>query len=548
MFRSSRLAGQMLALVGVFLVVFIAYSAYAWRTIDAVRVNGPIYKEIVQGKDLIADVLPPPAYIIESYLLCLQMLDETDQGRINTLAERGSRLRVDFDNRHQYWQRTLATGQLRDVFTGTSYRPAVEFFELRDGQYIPALRAGDRKRAREVLADMHRRYEAHRLAVDQVVAMTNKANADYEAAADERIGRDLTLLLIMALAVVALVVVLAWYSAREAGRISERIALAADVAARVANGDLTAEVPKSEARDETGKLINAIGRMTENLRELVAKAKQASVEIMSSATEFAASSRQQEATVQSFTASTNQIASAARQISGTSADLQHTVESITTVAAQTAEMAEEGRSGLKSLDEAMDRMGRAASAMSSRLAAIREEAEQITGVVTTISKVADQTNLLSINAAIEAEKAGEQGLGFLVLAREIRRLADQTAVATLDIEEMVKQMQSAVSAGVMEIDRFAEEVRSGTGNVERIGSRFGSIISSVQSLSERFESVNDGMRSQSQGARQISEAMGDLIEGARQTSASLREFNAATEALRDAIGGLKQQISTFNVG
>jgi methyl-accepting chemotaxis protein WspA len=195
----------------------------------------------------------------------------------------------------------------------------------------------------------------------------------------------------------------------------------------------------------------------------------------------------------------------------------------------------------------MDRLAKAAGSVTSRLAAIREEAVAITGVVTTISKVADQTNLLSINAAIEAEKAGEQGLGFLVLAREIRRLADQTAVATLDIEEMVKQMQTAVSAGVMEIDRFAEEVRSGTGGVERIGTRFSQIISQVKSLSERFETVNAGMGAQSHDARQISEAMTSLVDGARQTSSSLQEFNAATETLRDSIGGLKQQIAQFKV-
>ena len=196
----------------------------------------------------------------------------------------------------------------------------------------------------------------------------------------------------------------------------------------------------------------------------------------------------------------------------------------------------------------MDRLASAGHTVAARLAAIRDEAAQITGVVTTISKVADQTNLLSINAAIEAEKAGEQGLGFLVLAREIRRLADQTAVATLDIEQMVKQMQSAVSAGVMEIDRFAEEVKVGVLGVGRINGQFSQIISQVRTLSDRFDVVNDGMRSQHTGTRQIGEAMGQLIDGARQTSTSLREFNAATESLRDAVGTLKQEITQFNVG
>ena len=147
---------------------------------------------------------------------------------------------------------------------------------------------------------------------------------------------------------------------------------------------------------------------------------------------------------------------------------------------------------------------------------ISERAANINLVVTTITKVADQTNLLSINAAIEAEKAGEYGLGFLVVAREIRRLADQTAVATLDIERMVKEMQYSVSAGVMEMDKFSEQVRQVVSEVQHIGGQLGQIIAAVQGLDQRFDQVTEGMRVQSQGAEQIREAMTSINDGANQ--------------------------------
>ena len=114
-------------------------------------------------------------------------------------------------------------------------------------------------------------------------------------------------------------------------------------------------------------------------------------------------------------------------------------------------------------------------------------------VVTTITKVADQTNLLSINAAIEAEKAGEAGRGFLVVAREIRRLADQTAVATLDIDQMVRQMQAAVTSGVMEMDKFNEQVGRCMGQVGEINGQMGQIIAQVTTLKQRFSLVADGL-------------------------------------------------------
>lgn len=544
----SHLAARLSYFVGIFLLLFAGFATLAWRTLDQVRVNGPIYDEIIEGNHLIADILPPPQYIIESYLTVLRLKDETDPAEIARLIEKGNALRVAYENGQETWKRQLVDGELRNMMTVTAARAAMDFYRLRDDEYLPALKAGERDRALAVLQRMHQRYEAHRFAIDEVAKMAAARNQAAEARADSVITMQSTLLAVLALGIVLVVVVMAWFARRAAQLLSERVYLASEVAGRVAHGDLTTEVPSTDDQDETGKLITAIGSMTQSLRGLVMRVKQASVELMSTATEFAATSRQQEATVQGFGASTNEIAAAVKQIAATSQELLATMEGLNAVSGQTADLAEQGQSGLANLDSTMDRLAQAANAMAARLGAIREEAAEITGVVTTISKVADQTNLLSINAAIEAEKAGEQGLGFLVLAREIRRLADQTAVATLDIEQMVKQMQTAVSAGVMEIDRFAEEVRSGVGTVARVGGQFGQIISQVKTVSERFDTVNHGMRSQSQGARQIGEAMGQLLDGARQTSVSLREFNAATESLRDAVTVLKQEIAKFNLG
>ncbi|WP_321813000.1 methyl-accepting chemotaxis protein, partial [Burkholderia sp. BCC1985] len=159
------------------------------------------------------------------------------------------------------------------------------------------------------------------------------------------------------------------------------------------------------------------------------------------------------------------------------------------------------------------------------------KALNINQVVATITKVADQTNLLSLNAAIEAEKAGEYGRGFAVVATEIRRLADQTAVATYDIEQTVKEIQSAVSAGVMGMDKFSEEVRRGMLDVQQVGGQLSQIIAEVQTLAPRFQMVNEGMQTQANGAEQITQALSQLSEAAQQTAESLRQSSQAIDDL-----------------
>ena len=321
---------------------------------------------------------------------------------------------------------------------------------------------------------------------------------------------------------------------------------AAEVAARVASGDLTARI-STTASGEAGQLLFAVDRMTQDLRSLIGRIQQSSITLMTTATEISATSRQQGEAVSDYGASTSEAAAAVKEISATSLELLRTMNEVNHVAGQTREMASEGQGNLAEMGRSMKQLAESTSSIGSKLSVISERAGHINLAVTTISKVADQTNLLSINAAIEAEKAGEYGLGFLVVAREIRRLADQTAVATLDIERMVKEMQYSVSAGVMEMDKFSDQVRRGVDEVGSIGDQLGGIIGAVQGLTGRFDQVNEGMRVQSQGAEQIREAVIRISEGAHQTSVSLHEFNRATDHLREAVGGLKEEVSRFSV-
>jgi methyl-accepting chemotaxis protein WspA len=328
--------------------------------------------------------------------------------------------------------------------------------------------------------------------------------------------------------------------------VSGRLRAAASAADRVADNDLTVHLGDVSG-DGIGDMLRSVDRMVESLREDVNRRRALAVDLTSTVTSIRSAAEVQAASVGDFGASTSQVAAATREISATSNELARTVSEVVDATTETADAAGAGKGSLAELEASMRTLGEATAAISAKLGVISEKASNIGSVVLTITKVADQTNLLSLNAAIEAEKAGEAGRGFAVVAREIRRLADQTAVATLDIGSLVSEMQSSVSSGVMEMDRFSERVRTSIAEADAVGRGFERILDQVQSLTPRLASVDEGMQSQALGAQSINDAMAQLAEVAQRTSDSLRELDSAAERLRETVGVVEAEVARFRI-
>lgn len=298
----------------------------------------------------------------------------------------------------------------------------------------------------------------------------------------------------------------------------------------MAGGDLTARLNLGR-RDEFGAIETGFNGMAEELKGLVSQAQRSSVQVTTSVTEIAATSKQQQATATETAATTTEIGATSREIAATSRDLVRTMSEVSGAAEQTSTLAGSGQLGLARMEETMHHVMGAADLVNAKLAILNEKAGNINQVVTTIVKVADQTNLLSLNAAIEAEKAGEYGRGF----------------ATYDIEQMVREIQSAVSAGVMGMDKFSEEVRRGIAEVGQVGEQLSQIIQQVQALAPRVQMVNEGMQAQATGAEQINQALVQLGEATGQTVESLRQASFAIDELNLVANGLRNGVSRFKV-
>ncbi|MFJ7797928.1 methyl-accepting chemotaxis protein [Pseudomonas sp. NPDC096950] len=311
-------------------------------------------------------------------------------------------------------------------------------------------------------------------------------------------------------------------------------------------GDLSSRL-NLERKDEFNAVETGFNDMMTELTALVSQAQRSSVQVTTSVTEIAATSKQQQATATETAATTTEIGATSREIAATSRDLVRTMTEVSTAADQASVLAGSGQQGLARMEDTMHSVMGAADLVNAKLAILNEKAGNINQVVVTIVKVADQTNLLSLNAAIEAEKAGEYGRGFAVVATEVRRLADQTAVATYDIEQMVREIQSAVSAGVMGMDKFSEEVRRGMSEVQQVGEQLSQIIHQVQALAPRVLMVNEGMQAQATGAEQINHALVQLGDASSQTVESLRQASFAIDELSQVAVGLRSGVSRFKV-
>lgn len=319
-----------------------------------------------------------------------------------------------------------------------------------------------------------------------------------------------------------------------------------DILETMRDGDLSKRL-NLERKDEFNAVETGFNDMMTELTALVSQAQRSSVQVTTSVTEIAATSKQQQATATETAATTTEIGATSREIAATSKDLVRTMTEVSTAADQASVAAGSGQQGLARMEETMHSVMGAADLVNAKLAILNEKAGNINQVVVTIVKVADQTNLLSLNAAIEAEKAGEYGRGFAVVATEVRRLADQTAVATYDIEQMVREIQSAVSAGVMGMDKFSEEVRRGMSEVQQVGEQLSQIIHQVQALAPRVLMVNEGMQAQATGAEQINHALVQLGDASSQTVESLRQASFAIDELSQVAVGLRSGVSRFKV-
>jgi methyl-accepting chemotaxis protein len=387
------------------------------HTRSRVEVNGPIYSKIVMGKDLIADILPPPEYILESYLTAFQMVDARSAEERRELEAKFTQLEKDFRDRQVVWKDTLPEGRMKQAMVADAARHATEFFSLVRDRFIPSIKAGNTAEARSlVLGELKAAYDLHRKFIDEVVTAANAYNAERESEAASVVRN---------------------------GNAAELAFVVVGIVASVGLALLLAH-----------RLQHLISGIVADLRERSDQIQDASTEISSTSESLSNDASSQAASVEETSASAEEIASIAKTAEGQS---------------------ENAKTAVDAAGSAVEASRALASRLTGAMEQMRVSTEGIAKITKVIEEIAFQTNILALNAAVEAARAGEAGAGFAVVADEVRALAHRSGAATKEIDTLihgvkggaadVARISAAVAASLQEITTAIGSAKEHVGGI-----------------------------------------------------------------------------------
>lgn len=472
-FRNMTIGKKIAVLVAAFAVGIAGYGLWSYSTLSLAKVHGPYYTRIVQGKDLIADILPPPEYIIESYLTVLHTADMVDEGaskaEIDALVDRMGALKAEYDLRHDYWIEDLDEGTMKATMIVDTYEPAIDFYNVVFNEFIPAVQAGDSAKANELARGSIRdAYGVHRKAIDQVVQMATERNAHDEAEVTGIVASRTFWALTLIGCMLGGLGLFGWYTSRQI------VNPLRDAAARLA--DLA----------------------TKKLAEIAESVRRNSDETTSQATQASGAATQVSANAQALTTAVEQFEASIREISTNASSAASTAQS----AVQTAQ---DANTSIRKLGVSSAEIG---------------------DVIKVINSIAEQTNLLALNATIEAARAGDAGKGFAVVANEVKELAKATGKATEEIVGRIEGIQNDTESAVDAIARvdatinqineaqnaIAGAVEEQTAMVGEISRNIGEVATGANDIARSIDAVAEASQSTSQSTVETTSIAAEITE------------------------------------
>ena len=320
----------------------------------------------------------------------------------------------------------------------------------------------------------------------------------------------------------------------------------ATTAKKLANGDLTARV-NWDSSDELGDVSRAFNQMTTEFAALIGEVRNSADQVASAASAHASTAEKVSAISSSQTQEAAVAAASIETLNSAVKEISQKTDDVVTSANNASNMAAEGQQvvnkAVMGIQQVADTVKESAQLMSS----LGQRSDQIGLIVNVIKDIADQTNLLALNAAIEAARAGEQGRGFAVVADEVRKLAERTATATSEISSMIAAIQSETGNAVTTMEKSSTQVGEGVALAIQAGQSLQNINNSVTKVVAMIEQISTSTKQQSESTNAITQRVEHISAMARENTGSVDETTQASHDLQKLSSHLQQVVSRFKL-
>ncbi|MBJ6748936.1 methyl-accepting chemotaxis protein [Geomonas anaerohicana] len=314
----------------------------------------------------------------------------------------------------------------------------------------------------------------------------------------------------------------------------------------MAQGDLSEEIVVNR-RNEISQMLRSLQKLQTSMRGMIQGIQQTADELASASSQLSNTSTRMAEGTEHASQQSSSVSSAVGEMAGVSSDIALSCQKMADRAGSTNTATSKGEETITRMTSVMGEIEQMVTGTVDAVKALGSNSDKIGDIVVAIEDIADQTNLLALNAAIEAARAGEQGRGFAVVADEVRRLAERTTSSTREVQSIIASLQGDVKNVVALMERSANSVRSGTDDVQHSSRAIGTIKEHITPLLEYVSQVATAAEQQSATTINISESMRQIIGVVQETAGGAQESARAAEDLANSARALQDMVSRFRV-
>lgn len=533
-------------LIALFISVVVAgiilLSAWSYYATNKIKIGSDLYYQIIEANDVIADILPPPQYIVEAFLLVHQMRTATPSEQA-ALKKRFDETQEEFNRGQERWRKSDLPKSMLDAITAKTAVPAQSFYKEAAQIFFPALTNQDEVALNASMKKLEGFYQQNRLAVVDLVSAVSDRKAMLEKTTVGEIDQYHFWFYTVAVSVVGLCLFVAF---NVIGIIRARVDIVIQCVRSVAGGNLRVKA-SMPVDDEFGEIANELNNMIQQFRTIV-------MQLNTAAEQLAVSAEQSESVCRVGVNDIQEQHHMSLQLASGMTQMSSAIDGVSRGSTETLARVEQVRSatakGIDSMQQHITKVHNIANNIeraSVNVEQLSELSNTIGSVLDVIRGIAEQTNLLALNAAIEAARAGEQGRGFAVVADEVRTLASRTGNSTTEIQQMIERLQSSTQEAVRDMILSREDAKSGVGDVASVGELLRNLSSSVEGIHLMNIDMAQSAEEQSSVTKEFDRSLRSLTQLTDKTYSGMKEIKTTAESLSKLATAQRKLVEQFMV-